>query len=74
MGTFRSQVIPEEVRSTVMNLFRVPLNVMVMAILLKIDYLSDSARFALCVGLLGAGSIVSASLLSYNSKPKQKKE
>ncbi len=32
----RSRYIPEEVRATMMNIFRVPLNVIVVAVLIKV--------------------------------------
>jgi MFS transporter, MFS domain-containing protein family, molybdate-anion transporter len=36
IGTLRSQYIPEANRSTIMNLFRVPLNFLVVVVLLKV--------------------------------------
>jgi hypothetical protein len=36
LGTMRSRYIPEEVRATMMNIFRVPLNVIVVAVLIKV--------------------------------------
>ena len=36
-GRIKSAVIPEEVRSAVMTLFRVPLNALVVVMLLKVD-------------------------------------
>jgi len=47
-GTLRSKYIKEEVRSTVMNLFRVPLNVLVCLVLLTIKSLSNKTVFLVC--------------------------
>jgi len=51
-GTLRSRIIPEEVRSTVMNVFRVGLNVLVVLTLLYIDSLANDTVFLLCTVLL----------------------
>jgi len=48
MGTLRSRYIPEESRSAVMNLFRVPLNVLVVAILLYIENFKNETIFLMC--------------------------
>jgi len=51
-GSLRSAVVPEESRSTIMNLFRVPLNFIVVLILINIDWLNGSTVFMLCcIGL-----------------------
>ena len=55
-GSLRSEVVPEECRSAIMNLFRVPLNFIVVIILINIDTLSGSTVFSLCfIGLLASG-------------------
>jgi len=51
-GTLRSKYIKEEVRSTVMNLFRIPLNLLVCIVLLTIKYLSNEFVFLVCTGWL----------------------
>jgi len=48
IGTLRSRYIPEESRSGVMNLFRVPLNILVVAILNYINNFSHSTIFLTC--------------------------
>lgn len=54
-GTLRGRVIPERVRSSVMNLFRVPLNLIVVGVLLNVDNMSTTTVFALTTsGLLVA--------------------
>lgn len=50
MGTMRGQYVPEEVRATVMNFFRVPLNLIVVLILLQ--NLEMVTIFKCCVAFL----------------------
>jgi len=49
-GSLRSSVIPEESRSAIMNLFRVPLNLWVVLILINIENIKGSTVFGLCFG------------------------
>jgi hypothetical protein len=51
-GTMRSKYIPEEVRSTVMNVFRIGLNLIVVLTLVNIDGLAQSTVFLFTVVLL----------------------
>jgi len=48
MGTLRSKCIPEETRATVINLFRVPLNLMVCILLVYVDQLRPRTVFLFC--------------------------
>ena len=48
MMKMRSQYVPEEVRSTVMNFFRIPLNLFVCLILYNVALFPLSAMFAMC--------------------------
>lgn len=48
----RAQYVPEEVRSTVINIFRIPLNLFVCVILYNVEYFSLSTMFGMCVALL----------------------
>eukprot|EP00698_Gefionella_okellyi_P002683 TRINITY_DN1251_c2_g1_i3.p2 TRINITY_DN1251_c2_g1~~TRINITY_DN1251_c2_g1_i3.p2 ORF type:complete len:175 (+),score=41.21 TRINITY_DN1251_c2_g1_i3:817-1341(+) len=48
VGSIRSRVIPAHARAAVMNLFRVPLNLMVVAVLLKVKSMSHGTVFSLC--------------------------
>eukprot|EP01039_Chlorochromonas_danica_P004273 gene4273-4693_t len=47
-GMIKSEKIPEDIRSAVMNIFRIPLNAFVVLLLLKIKYLSSQAVFLVC--------------------------
>lgn len=48
LGFLRSRYVPEEVRATTMNFFRVPLNLIVVLVLANIDKLSHFQVFCLC--------------------------
>jgi len=50
MGTVRSQVVPEETRATIYNIFRVPLNAIVLGVLL--NQMSTLTAFMCCSGML----------------------
>jgi MFS family permease len=52
VGTMRSRYIPEEVRSTVMNVFRIGLNFIVVLTLININALATDTVFLLCTFLL----------------------
>jgi hypothetical protein len=47
-GVIKSEKIPEEIRSSVMNIFRIPLNAFVVLLLLKIKFLSPQVVFHIC--------------------------
>ena len=49
-GVIKSEKIPEDIRSAVMNIFRIPLNAFVVLLLLKIKYLSPQIVFSVCTG------------------------
>ena len=50
MGTVRSQVVPEETRATIYNIFRVPLNAIVLGVLL--NQMATSTALTACSGML----------------------
>jgi len=56
MSTLKSQIVPEDHRSTIYNIFRVPLNALVVSLLLA-DF-SVLITFSLCVGLLGLAALL----------------
>ena len=49
LGFLRSKYVPEDCRATTMNFFRVPLNIIVVAVLANIGSLSTFQVFMLCV-------------------------
>jgi hypothetical protein len=56
-----------------MNLFRIPLNVVVVAVLLKMDSMSDMTRFGVCASMCAYGVVVST-ILSTSLKHTKKKQ
>ena len=52
-GVIKSEKIPEDIRSAVMNIFRIPLNAFVVLLLLKIKYLSPQVVFMVCTATHG---------------------
>lgn len=66
LGCIKSQIIPEEVRSSVMNLFRVPMNAIVVIVLLIISHLSQETQFIICAVLCALSF-----LLSFNISRKE---
>jgi len=53
MGTMKSSIVPEGQRSAIYNLYRVPLNFIVVITL--VTHLTITQSFALCVTMLGVG-------------------
>ena len=51
-GTQRGQIVPENVRATVMNIFRIPLNAVVVTVLMHVDAMARNTVFELCAVLL----------------------
>lgn len=62
MGTIRSKVIPEEIRATVMNLFRIPLNLIVVITLLRVDEMDQKVLFILCSISVAVAGIFASNL------------
>jgi len=55
MGMLKSQLVPEEVRATVYNIFRIPLNLIVLGVLL--NNLSQFVAFSICGSMLAGAAI-----------------
>lgn len=47
-GMIKSEKIPEDIRSAVMNIFRMPLNLFVVLLLLKVKYMAPERVFQIC--------------------------
>jgi uncharacterized membrane protein YgcG len=57
MMKMRSQYVPEDVRSTIMNMFRIPLNLFVCVILYNVSLFPQWFMFSMCAAfLLGAAA------------------
>ncbi|THG10738.1 hypothetical protein TEA_023114 [Camellia sinensis var. sinensis] len=69
----RSQYIPEEARSTIMNFFRIPLNIFVCVVLYNVDAFPITVMFGMCSFFLFVASILQRRLMviaeSHKSKP-----
>lgn len=52
MGTLRSKYVPEATRATIMNIFRVPLNLIVVVVLLNVSTMSYKVIFFICTVLM----------------------
>ncbi|TPX36504.1 hypothetical protein SmJEL517_g01338 [Synchytrium microbalum] len=68
LGTLRGKLIPEEIRATVMNVFRVPLNLIVVVVLLKVDSLPKSTLFTVCSILMGVAFYFASKVNSNGGK------
>lgn len=67
-GTMRSKFIQEEVRSTVMNIFRVGLNAIVVLVLVNIESLSTDTVFLLCTMLLTIATLAQHRLFTLSEQ------
>ncbi|KAH0892807.1 hypothetical protein HID58_055236 [Brassica napus] len=65
----RSQYIPEEARSTIMNFFRVPLNIFVCIVLYNVDAFPITIMFGMCSIFLFVASILQRRLMVISEKP-----
>ncbi|GLC35439.1 hypothetical protein PLESTB_000207000 [Pleodorina starrii] len=52
MMALRAHFVPEELRSTIINIFRIPLNLFVCIVLYKVSAFPLSVMFGVCVGML----------------------
>ncbi|CAN7059967.1 unnamed protein product [Brassica oleracea var. botrytis] len=66
----RSQYIPEEARSTIMNFFRVPLNLFVCIILYNVDAFPITIMFGMCSIFIFVASILQRRLMVISENPK----
>lgn len=66
----RSQYIPEEARSTIMNFFRIPLNVFVCIVLYNVNAFPITVMFGMCSIFLFVASILQRRLLTIADKTK----
>ena len=72
MGSLKSAMIPESMRSTIMNIFRIPLNIVVVLVLLKMDSMTNATRFGICAGMCLFGAF--GGLILSRSVPKPTKQ
>ncbi|KAM5557733.1 hypothetical protein ABKV19_024874 [Rosa sericea] len=66
----RSQYIPEEARSTIMNFFRIPLNIFVCIVLYNVDAFPMTVMFGMCSIFLFVACFLQRRLMAISDKPK----
>ncbi|VVB17345.1 unnamed protein product [Arabis nemorensis] len=66
----RSQYIPEEAQSTIMNFFRIPLNIFVCVVLYNVNAFPITIMFGMCSIFLFVASILQRRLMVISDKPK----
>jgi len=64
IGFLRSRYVPEDVRATVMNIFRIPLNIIVVVVLFNIGNLSEVQVFLACLVCLILAMLFQMQLVS----------
>eukprot|EP00475_Leptophrys_vorax_P032159 TRINITY_DN49376_c0_g1_i1.p1 TRINITY_DN49376_c0_g1~~TRINITY_DN49376_c0_g1_i1.p1 ORF type:complete len:464 (+),score=58.31 TRINITY_DN49376_c0_g1_i1:65-1456(+) len=64
----RSQYIPEESRATIMNFFRIPLNIFVCVVLYNVSAFPITAMFGMCSFFLAIAALLQRRLLGIVSK------
>ncbi|KAG6636474.1 molybdate-anion transporter-like isoform X3 [Carya illinoinensis] len=72
MMKMRSQYIPEEARSTIMNFFRIPLNIFVCVVLYNVDAFPMTVMFGMCSIFLFVAAVLQRRLMmiAESQKPK----
>ncbi|XP_059442514.1 uncharacterized protein LOC132174837 [Corylus avellana] len=68
----RSQYIPEEARSTIMNFFRIPLNIFVCIVLYNVDGFPMTIMFGMCSIFLFVAAILQRRLMTIVESQKSK--
>ena len=61
IGTVKSRVVPEETRATIYNIYRVPLNAIVLGVLL--NHISTLTALTCCGAMLFVAFVVQRSLV-----------
>lgn len=72
MGTLKGKYIPEAVRSTVMNYFRMPTNLFVLVVLNRVKTLHYHNVFLIALGLVVFALIAQAYILFSTTEEKKK--
>ena len=72
MGTLKGKYIPEQVRATVMNYFRIPTNLFVLVVLNRVKHLHYQTVFAIALGLVVI-AVGAQGYVLYNANEDKKK-
>ncbi|XP_009358691.1 molybdate-anion transporter [Pyrus x bretschneideri] len=70
----RSQYIPEEARSTIMNFFRIPLNIFVCVVLYNVNAFPITIMFGMCSIFLSMAAVLQRRLMVISDGHKSKPE
>ncbi|PRQ16671.1 putative molybdate-anion transporter, major facilitator superfamily domain-containing protein [Rosa chinensis] len=70
----RSQYIPEEARSTIMNFFRIPLNIFVCVVLYNVNAFPITIMFGMCSIFLGTAAVLQRRLFVITDGHKSKSQ
>jgi len=63
LGTLRGKYIPEHTRAAVMNFFRLPLNILVVAVLTRVGTMENETVFYVCAGWMVVAFLLMNQLL-----------
>ena len=72
MYTLKSKLVPEEARASIYNIFRVPLNFIVLGVLLS--DISTTSAFMCCAVLLGVAAYTQYRLMQLQPVPAREKD
>ncbi|KAI9336115.1 major facilitator superfamily [Obelidium mucronatum] len=67
MGTLRGKYIPDDVRCTTMTMFRIPLNLIVVAVLTNLKNMDHAVVWMMCAAMLLVSAFVQFYTLNYNA-------
>lgn len=74
IGTLRSRYLPEQHRSVLMNIFGIPLNLIVILVMLTSQYLGTKGALNIASLALGTATLFMFSLNKLTSKVEKNKE
>merc|ERR1711933_574333 len=70
--SLRGKYIPEEVRATIMNFFRIPLNIIVVVVLLRVKQLPTASILVFCGFLMFTSAVMQYYLVTQSAKAPEK--
>lgn len=73
MSSLKSQMIPEELRTTIMTFFRIPINICCILALYLSSWVSTLSICLMCTGIMAVSAIVNVMLFYYHNPPDAEK-
>jgi len=73
MSSLKSQMIPEKERTTIMNFFRIPINVFCLFILFANEYMTTFQLCLIAFGFMTIATVVNLLLISWHTPPDAEK-